>query len=256
MAQGLNCFPLFGVLVAALLPAVAHSVELKNDAWTSGEQASFQSGLVAGEIVASRLVPAQECPCEVTSISFLYGGEQATRTVTVKIWDDSAETLAPGTEIFSASYQLVSSNDTLQTIDLSSAPVTVDGAFRVGIAFQNDGLPSAATDEDGTTNETRNFLFSGDTWFLSSNLQLTGDWIIRATIADEEGPACGQPVTTGDEPKTTDCLFILRTAVGQTTCSPVCVCNTNGQAGITSSDALLCLRRAVGQDVTLSCNCG
>ena len=64
---------------------------------------------------------------------------------------------------------------------------------------------------------------------------------------------CGQPVTSGAKPTASDCLYILRTAVGTETCTPECICDVNAAGGVTASDALLCLRKAVGQDVTLDC---
>ena len=66
---------------------------------------------------------------------------------------------------------------------------------------------------------------------------------------------CGQPVSSGAQPIASDCLFILRAAVGSETCSPDCVCDTNGTDDTTASDALVCLKRAVGQDVDLDCRC-
>jgi hypothetical protein len=65
---------------------------------------------------------------------------------------------------------------------------------------------------------------------------------------------CGQPVSNGAAPTASDCLFILRTAVGTETCG--CICNVNGQSPTTAVDALLCLKKAVGQDVDLLCSCG
>jgi hypothetical protein len=67
---------------------------------------------------------------------------------------------------------------------------------------------------------------------------------------------CGQPVSNGSQPIASDCLFILRAAVGSETCSPACACNTNGVEGATASDALICLKKAVGQAVELACRCG
>jgi hypothetical protein len=67
---------------------------------------------------------------------------------------------------------------------------------------------------------------------------------------------CSQPVSTGASPAASDCLFILRVAVGTTTCSPACICAPLGALPTRTSDALLCLRRSVGQDVTLACPCG
>lgn len=66
---------------------------------------------------------------------------------------------------------------------------------------------------------------------------------------------CAQPLTTGAGPAASDCLFILRSAVGSSTCDPQCVCDANAADLITATDALLCLRKAVGQDVALLCDC-
>lgn len=67
--------------------------------------------------------------------------------------------------------------------------------------------------------------------------------------------ACAQPVTSGETPQASDCLFILRAAVGLETCDDPCVCDANGDESIAASDALLCLRKAVGQSVELECVC-
>jgi hypothetical protein len=64
---------------------------------------------------------------------------------------------------------------------------------------------------------------------------------------------CSQPVTTGTNPTASDCLYILRTAVGSETCTPVCVCAPKGATPPTATDALICLKKAVGQSVTLNC---
>jgi hypothetical protein len=69
-------------------------------------------------------------------------------------------------------------------------------------------------------------------------------------------PRCSQPVTSGANPTASDCLFILKTAVGSETCSPACICDVNSSANVTASDALTCLKKAVGQSVTLDCPCG
>lgn len=57
---------------------------------------------------------------------------------------------------------------------------------------------------------------------------------------------CGQPVSDGPGPVSTDCLFILNAAIGVTTCTPECICDLNGQPPVTSTDALICLNVAVG----------
>jgi cytochrome c553 len=69
-------------------------------------------------------------------------------------------------------------------------------------------------------------------------------------------PKCSQPVTNGPDPTASDCLFILRSAVGSSTCDPACICDLNAAGGITATDALICLKKAVGQNVELACQCG
>lgn len=67
--------------------------------------------------------------------------------------------------------------------------------------------------------------------------------------------SCATPVSHGTLPKATDCLFILRAAVGAVTCSPECICRPTGGDEVTPSDALVCLRAAVGQPFSPDCNC-
>jgi len=67
---------------------------------------------------------------------------------------------------------------------------------------------------------------------------------------------CGQPVTNGSAPTASDCLYILRTAVGSEACTPECICDVNAAGGVTATDALTCLKKAVGQNVTLDCGAG
>jgi hypothetical protein len=66
---------------------------------------------------------------------------------------------------------------------------------------------------------------------------------------------CSQPVTNGVRPTASDCLFILKVAVGSGACEPACVCDTSGESGTTATDALICLKKAVGQTVELACPC-
>jgi hypothetical protein len=67
---------------------------------------------------------------------------------------------------------------------------------------------------------------------------------------------CGQPVSNGATPTASDCLYILKTAVGAETCTPECICDVNAAGGVTASDALTCLKKAVGQNVQLNCGAG
>jgi len=67
---------------------------------------------------------------------------------------------------------------------------------------------------------------------------------------------CGQPVSTGAKPITSDCLHILKTSVGTKTCDPVCICDVDSAGGIKAVDALRCLRVAVGvAGISLQCPC-
>lgn len=69
---------------------------------------------------------------------------------------------------------------------------------------------------------------------------------------------CGQPQSTGAGPKTADALATLKTAVGSpSSCdAKPCVCDVNADAAVNTTDALRVLRVAVGQSLTLTCDCG
>jgi len=66
---------------------------------------------------------------------------------------------------------------------------------------------------------------------------------------------CGQPATDGEKPAASDCLFILRFAISAALCIPECICDPNGSGDGTASDALVCLKHAVGENVELLCPC-
>ncbi len=67
--------------------------------------------------------------------------------------------------------------------------------------------------------------------------------------------ACSQPSSMGSGVTASDCLFILRTAVGSSSCGPACICAPKGSLPTVTSDALLCLRGSVGQPVVFNCPC-
>jgi hypothetical protein len=64
---------------------------------------------------------------------------------------------------------------------------------------------------------------------------------------------CGQPVSNGDNPTASDCLFILNAAVAVTTCTHLCTCDLNTSDSVTATDALACLNAAVGVPDLLNC---
>ena len=67
---------------------------------------------------------------------------------------------------------------------------------------------------------------------------------------------CGQPKSKGANPVASDCLFILKAAVGSATCDRPCICEVRGGSSVKASDALFCLKKSVGQSVALTCPCG
>ena len=78
---------------------------------------------------------------------------------------------------------------------------------------------------------------------------------VRGHFGEADTP-CGQPITTGDLPKVTDCLFILQAAVSLVTCAPQCVCDVNSSNSVTVADALRCLQvstQVPGADLDCPC---
>jgi hypothetical protein len=63
---------------------------------------------------------------------------------------------------------------------------------------------------------------------------------------------CGQPVSSGTGPTAVDCSSVLRSALGISSCE-LCVCDVNGSQSLNTADSLVCLKRAVGQNVDLDC---
>ncbi len=63
---------------------------------------------------------------------------------------------------------------------------------------------------------------------------------------------CGVPVGTELVPVTSDCLHILKTAVGAATCRN-CVCDVDSSGSFDATDGLACIRKAVGIGVELVC---
>lgn len=90
---------------------------------------------------------------------------------------------------------------------------------------------------------------------LLAAMALAAGFFLQAPVALAANGDCSQPNSNGSGPSASDCLFILKVAVGQTTCSPECICAPKGTLPTVASDALLCLKKSVGQSVTLNCPC-
>jgi Cys-rich repeat protein len=94
----------------------------------------------------------------------------------------------------------------------------------------------------------RTFGLYGMVAFLS--LSIAGS----PTLAVAGQGDCGQPVSVGLHVTAGDCLFILKAAIGTEVCDPPCICNVDGSGSTSATDALLCLKIAVGQPgVALDC---
>jgi len=97
----------------------------------------------------------------------------------------------------------------------------------------------------------KNWKFTAAAGFLAAGL------VGGATPAAHAGAgSCSQPVSTGTNPVATDCLYLLRVAVGSKDCDKPCICEPRGISPTKASDALLCLQYSVGQPVTIDCECG
>lgn len=178
--------------VLTSLAASATPQTLQNDGFVDGAPASFQAGFITTEIGAARFVPTIACPCVIESVTVLFGGNTESRLMGVLIWDDPGSTPAPGDLLFSGEATLTGSTVAFNEIDLSLAPIIVNGPFRVGIEFGHDGLPGLATDLDGSIDANANFIFADiggfNFWFPSSTLGVAGDFILRASIDNFEVP--------------------------------------------------------------------
>ena len=120
--------------------AFAQEVILKNDSFTTGGIAAFQDGFATGEIGAVRLTPTGPFPVQVTRVQFLFGGGvPGPDTITLRIWDDSAGTAAPGAPLFS---RTTSSPRPTPPSRRSTCPPPrswSSGPFRVGIDAPSRG---------------------------------------------------------------------------------------------------------------------
>lgn len=231
----------FAGLAVPAGPARAESAPsqvVQNDGYFGGPEVAFPSGLKKGDAVAARLTGfgGNTAVIQVTVV-FGGGGPASTQVpVTLKIWDDTSLTDAPGPELFSSSEVLVNTaTPTFQILPL--AGVGVGERFRVGFVLGADAPPMVGHDADGNMQPGVNFTFRPTTgWSRSQADGVTGDWIIRATLASggnggggsNGGGACfGVDCPAGQFCDTASraCTFECRTADD---CGGA-FCNSNGQ---------------------------
>lgn len=132
--------------------------------------------------------------------------------------------------------------------------------MRPSLALDPGGNPRIAYDADhqqgggcGTFTDTRLTRFA--------LFDQPGAPTTTTTTLPQSG-TCGDPVAlivgaSGADARAaavtaSDALFILSAAVGTVACDP-CVCDVDGQGTVAASDALLALKKAVGEPVDLSC---
>lgn len=164
-------------------------VELKNDGFVTGGTVGYQSGFCPNEVAASRFL-APAAGRQLLKVRFLFGASTETKTITIKVWDDTNGTTVPGTELFSADYQVTGSANSIVESDLSAENIVVPAQFRVGIMAQHMGSPFVARDSDGIAAD-KNYILADAacnaggpyTWFRSAQLALAGDWVLRAEIS-------------------------------------------------------------------------
>lgn len=78
---------------------------------------------------------------------------------------------------------------------------------------------------------------------------------VAALPTSASAQECAQPVSSGQTPVASDCLFILGAGIGAQVCSPACICAPSGSLPPKATDALLCLAFVTGQPVMLDCPC-
>ncbi len=179
------------LLLAYLFPTTAFAeVELKNDSFVSGGNATLESGFAMGEIGAARFT-APDAGRTLLKVQFLFGGATTNRTITLKVFDDSAGTPDPGGVLYSNDFQVTGSDSAMQEIAVTDMQVVLPQTFRVGIEFGQGcpaapnpcGNPTMMRDQDGAT-ANKNFIFTSDGMWVSSTAFFNGDWIIRAIVSD------------------------------------------------------------------------
>jgi hypothetical protein len=170
------------VLVAAAA-TTAHAESpapsrLQNDGWLPGAQLGFNPAPVAEDAVASRFLGGGG---NLLGVHLVFGGATTAQSVTIKVWEDIAGTVVPGTELFSGDF-LLSGSDNLQFVALPG--VFTPFQFRIGVVAHHTGAPSIAFDRDGTITPDANFVMKQGVWQTSSE---PGDWIIRAELSTGGG---------------------------------------------------------------------
>jgi MYXO-CTERM domain-containing protein len=177
-------------------PAGAESLPatvLQNDSFSGGTSAGVVTSFEAGNIIASRFTaPGSGSALIEVLVAFGGGGPGPLQVpVTVKVWDDTAQTDAPGMELYSGPAMLMNpATPELQLISL--AGVGVPDRFRVGIVLGAAPPPMIGHDTDGISSTANNLVFrTGTGWTRSQSNGVPGDWILRARVSGGGGGGGG-----------------------------------------------------------------
>ena len=102
-------FAVATVLVSLLQTASAQEVELRNDAFESGDYAMAHGGFLTGDMGAVCLVPDGSGPFTITRLQFLFGSLSPSdpQTITLRIYDNPDCAVAPGSEIFACEAMII-----------------------------------------------------------------------------------------------------------------------------------------------------
>jgi hypothetical protein len=166
---------------------------LQNDSFSGGTSAGVVTSFEAGNIIASRFTaPGSGSALIEVIVAFGGGGPGPGQVpVTVKVWDDTAQTDAPGAELYSGPAMLMNpATPELQLISL--AGVGVPDRFRVGIVLGAVPPPMIGHDTDGISSTANNLVFRTSTgWTRSQSNGIPGDWILRARVSGGGGGGGG-----------------------------------------------------------------
>ena len=181
-------------VVVATSPAGAIEKTLANDGFTGSGDLICVQGFAVEEIGAARFTAEPgDYPFTIQSVQILLCPDGPASDLVLKIWRDDGSSLPPAELLWEEIVTFTPSTTLLNEVDLSVDNLVIDsGSVRVGIEYLFSGSPPApgiARDIDGI-NPSANLIFVPPaSWFLSQQLGVTGDWIIRLVVdANEAQP--------------------------------------------------------------------
>jgi hypothetical protein len=256
-----RCFLFLGALAAT----TAHAVEIEVDPGTPGGPADdLPMVLIAGVENDITFTGGKSLTVEGTDpvLSFIIKtdlGSGGPRSFNGHLQDQQ------GTEIPGTNFEGAVEGDAV-TVPL--APGTVWYGIRLVGVFNPElhlmswlGTFPTVVAGSGTTTSTTSTTTTSTTTTTVGVTTTTGGFTTTTgptTTTSLPGvPDCSQPLSSGDQPTATDCLFILNVSVGLEVCEPdPCICTPSGDPPVSATDSLVCLNAAIDLPVELLCPCG